>query len=255
MVERTITATIAAHPDCGVAIWGPRRLRDTDGFQATIRRLDEDAEPVDKAAAVALDALASQFAEDVSAERDRGVKTLILSEENLMGSMGNNFRSGSFYGDVAQRLAAYDSLLPQSPNRVAMGVRDYGAVWTSAFHYLPQVGKNAPPLESAREALLDNRRGWPEVVRDVATVWPDSPMLLWQQEDLEAETVQICASITGLSVDQIVVPDGKINARKAKTPRPDVFDAEERKHLTHRYNRHLRRLRKADGLGWAGGQA
>ncbi|MBU2993909.1 hypothetical protein Q4555_11250 [Octadecabacter sp. 1_MG-2023] len=255
MVERTITATIAAHPDCGVAIWGPRRLRDTEGFQATTRRLDDDAEPIDKAAAVALDALASQITEDAAAERARGVNTLVLSEENLMGSMGNNFRSGVFYGDVAQRLAAYDSLLPQSPDRIAMGVRDYGAVWTSAFHYLPQVGKSAPPRETARDTLLDSRRGWPEVVRDVAKIWPDSPMLLWQQEDLEAQTVQICAAITGLDADQVVVPDGKINARKAKTPRPDVFDPEERKHLTHRYNRHLRRLRKTDGVNWAGGQA
>jgi len=91
MVERTITATIAAHPDCGVAMWAPRRLRDLPGFQMTAQRLDDTLTPVDKEAAVALDQLASDIAKDVAHERDRGVKTLILSEENLMGGMRNNF--------------------------------------------------------------------------------------------------------------------------------------------------------------------
>jgi hypothetical protein len=254
MVERTITATIAAHPECGVAMWGPRRLRDTPGFQATTGRLDETAEPVSKAAAVALDALASQFAVDAAGERARGVKTLILSEENFMGSMGNNFRTNRFYPDAARRLAAFDSLLPMSPSRIAMGVREYGSVWTSAFHYLPQVGKKAPPAEQARDALMNDRRGWGDVVRDVDAVWPDTPVLMWQQEHLKDDLADICAAITGLPIDQIVVPSGKINARKDSTPRPDLFSDEDSKHLAHRYNRHIRRMKKAEVATWAGGQ-
>ena len=253
MVERTITATIEANPGCGVAMWGPRRLRDTEGFQATTRRLNDVAEPISKAAAVALDTLASQIASDAAKERARGVKTLILSEENFMGSMGNNFRSNTFYPDVARRLAAFDSLLPASPDRIAMGVREYGSVWTSAFHYLPQVGKTAPPMQAARDALIEDRRGWGEVVQDVSAVWPDTRLLMWQQEHLADDLAQICAAITGLSPDQIDVPKGKINARKAKTPRPELFSAEDRKLLLHRYRRHIRRLKEADVATWAGG--
>ena len=253
MVERTITATIAAHPDCGVAMWGPRHLRDIKGFQATTNRLDDDAEPVSKAAAVALDALASQIAADVAQERARGITTLILSEENFMGSMGNNFRTMRFYPDVARRLAAFDSLLPMSPRRVALGVREYGAVWSSAFHYLPQVGKASPPAQEASDALMSDRRGWGEVVADVNTVWPDTQILMWQQEHLSSDITEICAAITGLSVDQIVVPEGKINARKDSTPHVDVFSAEDQKHLSHRFNRHIRRMKDAQVAVWAGG--
>lgn len=252
MVERTLTATVAAHPDCSVAVWGPRRLRDMRGFQATAQWLDDEAEPVDKSAALALEALASQFAADIAQEKERGVKTLILSEENFVGSMGNNFRQRKFYPDVAQRLAAFDSLFPMSPKRIALGVREYGSVWTSAFQYLPQSGKKAPNLDHARKTLLNNRRGWPEVADAVKHVWPDTPLMMWQQEHLATESAQICAAIAGLDPDQIVVPDGKINARKKQTPRPAVFDDAERKSLKHRYNRHLRRMKEGGVAHWAG---
>jgi len=201
-----------------------------------------------------LDALASQIATDAAEERARGVKTLILSEENFMGSMGNNFRSNRFYPDVARRLAAFDSLLPASPKRIAMGVREYGSVWTSAFHYLPQVGKTAPPMQAAREALIEDRRGWGDVMQDVRSVWPDTSLLMWQQEHLADGLADICAAITGLTPDQIEVPKGKINARKAKTPRPELFSDEERKLLLHRYRRHVRRMKEADIATWAGVQ-
>ncbi|MDG1406314.1 MAG: hypothetical protein P8Q50_00430 [Octadecabacter sp.] len=251
MVERTITATIAAHPECGVAMWAPRRLRDMPGFQMTAQLLDEDLEPVDKDAAVALDALASDIAQQVAQERDRGVKTLILSEENLMGGMRNNFHTKYFYPNVARRLAAFDSLLPAPPIKVALGVRDYGAVWTSAFHYLPQAGQSAPPVESIRPVLPGDKRGWPEVVDDVQSVWPDTSILMWRQEDLVTSTRDICAALSGLDAGMIVVPGGKINACKSETPRPPVFSDDERIHLSHRYKRHLRRLRDAVSVQWA----
>ncbi|MCF2871940.1 hypothetical protein L0664_12750 [Octadecabacter sp. G9-8] len=251
MVERTITATIAAHPDCGVAMWAPRRLRDMSGFQMTAQRLDDDLVPVDKKAAVALDRLASEIAHDVAQERARGVKTLIMSEENLMGGMRNNFRTKRFYPQVVRRLAAFDSILPTSPKTVALGVRDYGAVWTSAFHYLPQAGQAAPPVDTIRPVLLDDKRGWPDVVEDVGAVWADADILMWRQEDLGTNTREICAALSGLDDDMIVVPDGKINARKDDTPRPTVFSDDEKKHLSQRYKRHMRRLSDVPSVRWA----
>lgn len=251
MVERTITATIAAHPDCGVALWAPRRLRDMEGFQATMRKLDGHVEPVDKAAAVALDGLASRFAKEMAEERAKGIKTLILSEENFMGGMRNNFRLGAFYPDIGQRLASFDSLMPMSPAKIALGVRDYGAVWTSAYHYLPQAGQTPPPLKQVRDGLLDDPRGWPEVVHSVQDLWPDTSLVIWRQEDLARDIRKICASVSGLDEDLIVVPEGRINERKPDTPRPEVFSQEERKHLTHRYNRHIRRLRDTANIQWA----
>jgi len=89
------------------------------------------------------------------------------------------------------------------------------------------------------------------VVDDLSTVWPDTPTLLWRQEDLADNTRQICAALSGLAADMIVVPDGKINARKTQTPRPPIFSDDESKHLRQRYRRHMRRLRDESSVQWA----
>lgn len=250
MVERSISATVEAHPKCGVSIWAPRRLRDITGFQMTTRWVNEHCEPIDKEAAVALDKLASRFAQDALRERKAGVRTLILSEENLMGGMRNNFRTGVFYPDVAQRLAAFDSLLPRSPKVVALGVRDYGAVWSSAYHYLPQVGQKPPPIDVIRHVLLDDKRGWIEVVAEIKRVWPDTEIVMWRQEDLETDLPTICGRVANLDPAMIVVPEGKINARKKSTPKPEIYSDFERKQLGHRYNRHIRRLMEDAAVSW-----
>lgn len=251
MVERTITASIAADPDCGVAMWAPRRLRDMSGFQRTVQRLDDQMEPVDKDAAVALDRLASDIARDAAKERARGINRLILSEENFMGGMRNNFRTGRFYGDTARRLRAFDSVLPASPTVVALGVRDYGMVWTSAYQYLPQVGQAAPPLDSIRDVLLGHKRGWPEVIEAVQTVWPDTEIMVWSQEELGENIAQICAVVAGMTTAQIVVPDGRINERKVKTLGPPVFTDEEHALLSGRYRRHIKRIKRIPAVRWA----
>lgn len=250
-VERTITGTIAAKPDCGVALWAPRRLRDIEGFQAVTRRLDGNAEPVDKDAAVALDGLASRLARDAAQERSRGVKTLILSEENMMGGMRNNFRTGTFYGDVGRRLAGFDSVLPASPRRVALGVREYGAVWTSAYHYLPQSGHTPPPAALVREAMMDSPRGWPDVVADVQKLWPDAEVVIWQQERLNNRLSEICGRISGLPHDLFSAPKERINARVEPEQQDDLFSPEDRKHLRQRYNRHMAQLRDQGDVVWA----
>ena len=253
MIAQSLAATIAAHPDCGVALWGPRRLRDIPGFQFAMQRLDQVIDPIDKTAAIGLDQLASLIARDVAKERDRGVRTLILSEENFIGGMRNNILTGVFYPDVAHWLASFDSLLPMSPMRVTLGVRDYGAVWTSAYHYLPQSGRDVPDIARVRATLMDNKRGWPQVANAAREVWPDADLMMWQQEHLALSGAQICAQIMWISAEQIVIPNGNVNARKSTTARPTVFSSKERKGLSNRYNRHLRRMQSAGDCLWVGG--
>jgi hypothetical protein len=255
MVAQSLAATIAAHPECGVALWGPSRLRDIPGFQVTTQRLDDDIDPIDRAAAIGLDQLASIIARDVAKERARGIRRLILSEENFIGGMRNNFQTGVFYPDVAHRLASFDSLLPMSPKQVALGVREYGAVWTSAYHYMPQSGRGVPDIAQARTPLLDRKRGWPQVADAAREIWPDAEMMMWQQEHLEMSGAQICAQIMGLTPDQIFMPSEKVNARKPTTERPEVFSAKEQKQLSQRYNRHLRQMRFAGDSLWVGGES
>ena len=248
MVAQSLAATIDAYPDCGVVLWGPRHLRAIPGFQAAASKFNGDIEPVDKNAAVDLDELASHFTREIAKERDKGTRTLILSEENVMGTMRQNFLKGRFYGDVLRRLAGFDSLLPQSAVRIALGIRDYGKVWTSAFHYMTQMGREQPDKDVARYTMMNDRRGWPEIAAEIRTVWPQSELLMWRQERLAREATDICAQIMGLEPNQIVTQTGKVNARLKKTTKTAIFSDDDAKHLTHRYNRHIRRLKSSDNI-------
>ncbi|WP_281983292.1 hypothetical protein [Thalassorhabdomicrobium marinisediminis] len=255
MVERSITASIAAAPGCGVALWAPRRLRDIKGFQAITRLSDDKGQPVDHAAARTRDAVATRLADDVRQEQEAGARRLILSEENFIGGMRNNFRTGIFYPGVARRLTALADVLPMVPQQIALGIRNYGEVLTSAYHYLPQAGQAAPQEEKLRDGILADKRGWPNVVEDVAQVWPDARILVWTQEDLSRDLAKVCAAVADLDAAAITVPEGRINALKPSTPKTPLFDAQEARHLTHRYNRHRRRLRSDPRVQWIGGAA
>ncbi len=251
MVQQAMIATAKAHPDCGVAVWPPSRMRRIEGFNAATHHVDADVEPLNTASAVALDALASRIALGVAKERDRGIRTLIMSEENFLGGMPQNLGTGGFYANAAQRLECYDTLLPLSPSRVALAVRDYGSVWESAYNFLPPDRFEKLDLETVRSGLLNDKRGWPEVVEDARAVWPDATFVMWQQEKLNKDARAVCAQLMGLHEDQIVLPKGRANAGKKRVGRSVVFTPEERKHLSHRYNRHLRRLEDLP-LRWLG---
>lgn len=251
MVEWTLRDTLAAHPEAGVALWAPRRLRDMPGLQLAMSKCGPDGEPEDAEAAQFLDQVASFMAGELAKERDKGTKRLILSEENFLGGMRRNLFAGTFYRDVVRRLSALDRVLPQHPVHVAMGLRNYGSVWTSAYHYTAQQGKKLPTVAQAKGELLTKKRGWPDVMEDVRRVWHDTGLIVWQQESLADNLPWIGSAIVGLPPDAVVVPDGKINARKKDGGRPDLFDADETRHLTHRYNRHLRRMRADPSLQWA----
>lgn len=242
LVAQAITASVEADPACGVAVWHPRYLRSIGGWQAVPRSVTATGAPASRAAGRVLATLSDRLAEDAAALDAQGVRHLVISEENLVGTMRTNMTQSAFYPDVASRLRAYASVLPMVPARVALGVRDYGAVWSSAFHYIPQSGNEAPSRQAARTALLDHDRGWPDVIESIYDVWPDTEVYVWQQEDLEDHAAMICAGLLDLPHDKVMVPSQRVNRLKSSTDRSPLFTPDERALLTQRYHRHLSSL-------------
>lgn len=253
MLEHTIAQTIETHPDCGVALWGPRRLRDMKGFKSAESKFDDQGNPINGEAIRTLDALAAQFAADIDFEQQRGVKTIVMSEENILGTMTKNFQEKEFYPKVANRLRAYARLLPLTPRKIAMGVREYGAVWSSAYFYSEQRGRKLPPPQELRTVMTEDALGWLRVTRDVHKVWPDAPIQMWQQTDLADNLATICASVMRLDKDLIVLPAGRVNARVAEKAKKQLFADDELGPLSARYKRHLKRINRGDGVEWIGG--
>jgi hypothetical protein len=171
IVAQSVASTIALHPDCDVALWDSRYLREIPRFQATTQLVDNDMCFVDEKTVIRLDHLISFVALEFAKERARGNHTLILSVENFIGGMRDYFETGKFYPYLTYRSVAFDILLPVSPVQVALGVREYSAVWKSAFDYMRQSGREVSDSERAHSTLLNKRGSWPKVVNAASMVW------------------------------------------------------------------------------------
>jgi len=249
LVAQAITQSVAQHPTCGVAVWHPRTMRNFTGFQSVPRWVSATGDAVSPKAAAFLARTRREIEAAAQREHERGICHLVLSEENLLGTMRSNMSQSGFYPDVAQRLRAYGQVLPQAPRRVALGLRDYGAVWSSAFHYSRQLGHAMPDRDVVRAVMLEGRRGWIDIIQDVYSVWPDAEIYIWQQEDLHDHGASICAGLLGLSVDQVTVPAVRINGLKAGAQRKPLFSEGERRVLRARYEGDMGLLRGVDPLG------
>jgi len=252
-VARTIASTVAAHPECGVAIWKPIQVREIKGFSSIHDHMDENGEPKDAVAEGSIQSVCDQVVERIVHEQTRGIKTLILSEENMGGRMRSNLFAGDFYPTIAQRLSVYRDVLPVQPVRIALGIRNYGPVWNSAYHYSLQKEKKVPVPNLVRDALLASQRGWYTFVQDVKRVWPDKDIQIWDQETLEGRLAAVCAQITGLDESMFILPDKRINARTRHRAKKDLFSQEENTQLSERYHRDISMLKQDSNVTWIGG--
>jgi hypothetical protein len=183
----------------GVGLWPPQAVRHLPHFGAVPELALEAAGD---------DALA-HLRQVLAAEADRLQMTwcrrLILSEENLIGSMQMNLSGADLYPDLVQRLAAYAAILPRTPSIVALGLRDYASLWPSVHAYLlPR--HLLPPFAGGAPALCGMPRGWTDVVADIGTVFPGAQILLWRHDLFRARMTRVVATLAGVATADGIDP-------------------------------------------------
>ncbi len=251
MVEQTLSQSIAARPDLGISVWTPRMLREVPGFLEAETFWDEDGNPTDADAQERVQSIRAQLNEMIEAERAKGTQTLVISEENIIGSMRRNFHYGRFYPRTEQRQAAFARLFPFVPDVLALGVRNYASAWTSARDYAHQRGHERALKASHRDALPDRKRGWVEVVKAAKAAWPTARMIAWCQEDLQEYARPIVAALVGVDEGDIVVPTRPVNAVRDNQRQAPIFTQEEQAIMQTRYENHILRLHGAKhGVAW-----
>ncbi len=144
----------------GIGFWGPRRTRGglLHGLQpgphaATGRDLQRRA--------------AGRLRLACARSAAAGVKVLIISDENTMGTVRENLRLGDLYSGVGERIARLAMALEGYLGDVVMNIRGLDGYWSSALGYSLTRGRPVPgPAALAR--LADNPRGWRDVIGDIA---------------------------------------------------------------------------------------
>lgn len=193
--QRTLKRNAAALAGDGIAYWGPEWLRAREYFLLRDRGVFD---------AGAHEAVAADLAAT-------GAKRLVISEENMLGSMRRNLLKGRFYPNAAVRLTAYAGLIGKDPDRIGLGIRDYAAYWASVYAYLLPA-KPLPDFAELKPGLLFNRRGWREVVADIRAVFPRAEILVWPLEAVQGRLSRVVARVAGCAPERLTEVARGINA-------------------------------------------
>jgi len=114
-----------------------------------------------------------------------GPERLILSDENITGFPAEVFAKGAFYLDAKQRFGLLQAWLPVAPAKIIFAVRPYTTFFSSAYaQWLgPYAKKHGPkkrfiPRQVIQKKIAGLKRGWPAIIRDLRSVFPDTEIVL-----------------------------------------------------------------------------
>jgi hypothetical protein len=154
------------------------------------------------AAALAAEARA-EIAAGLAEERAAGIELLIVSEENMPGTMPGCLRQGKLYADAGVRMARTVAAFGPDCTRIGLAIRPLDDWWASvlAFHV---VALDRLPTPRAIAALADIDVGWRRVIADIAQACPQVEVVVW---DFTAFIGDPAAQLTALAGRPVWLPD------------------------------------------------
>lgn len=114
-------------------------------------------------------------------EQSRGVRQLVVSDENLLGTCAQNLRSERLYPAAGERTARVSAAFGGRLRRIVLSVRSPELYWASASALTVSRG-HPVPSETRFAAIAQSRRTWRDVITDLACAAPgaDIRVLLFE---------------------------------------------------------------------------
>lgn len=102
-----------------------------------------------------------------------GLRSLLVSDENMLGTMRENLAVGELYCGAGERMARYARAFDGRITQVVLNIRSLDGYWASALGYGLTRGRGMPGL-AMLDRLASNPRSWRDVIADVANALPDA---------------------------------------------------------------------------------
>ena len=148
----------------GVVLWGPHHCRD-HVFPGLFRNV---ARQKGRNIARRAEGRARMLAAQASV---KGAAHLLVSDENLLGTCIQNLRAGRLYPAAGERAARIAAAFGQSLNRIVLSIRSQELYWASAAALTVSRG-HPVPTPAQLDAIARSRRGWRDVITDLACAVP-----------------------------------------------------------------------------------
>lgn len=102
-----------------------------------------------------------------------GVRKLVVSDENMIGSVRHNLRKRALYPAIGERMARYARAFDGRLSRVVLNIRAQDLYWSSAMAYGVARGHRMLPSDGF-ENLAASRRTWRDVITDLSCALPET---------------------------------------------------------------------------------
>lgn len=213
-LQQHLSLNRAELAEAGVVYWGPKITRG-GLFRGAIGGVDGVMAWQERR-------FAGRCAMRAEAVRQTGATHLMISDENMIGSLRGALEHTRLYADAGRRIAAYANGFSRHRLTVALCVRDYADWWTSSLAFRLQRGGPLPHTQM-REYLITQPRRWRHLVEELARVLPDVRLVVWSFEASANAPYRLIQELTGTSTDP--GPSGPINVRPGTSDLLELMDA------------------------------
>jgi len=175
---------------CGIGFWGPQRTRA--GLFRGVVPLAGAGSPQSQ-----LDRARGRVALQLARAEAKGLRHLIVSDENMIGSPRRNLRDLRLYVDVGQRMARFAHVFAGVTPRVVLSIRQHDTYWSSSFAYGVARGHRLPRGRDLAK-IARGKRSWRDVIEDLACAVPGVAISVMPYEVFGGRSDDQLARMTGL---------------------------------------------------------
>jgi len=170
-------------------VWGPRRTR-AGMFWGVLP--GADGRPSADAVHRGVGRIRMNLAQCEAA----GTTRLIVSDAAIMGSLRANLRMGDLYCGLGERLARLAPAFDGYKIALALNIRALDAYWAAALSQAITRGAGLPSAAMLAR-LAANRRGWRDVIEEVACALPGADLIVLPYETFGGRPEAQLEALTG----------------------------------------------------------
>lgn len=174
----------------GLVIWGPQQTRD--GLLTGIMPVEGRQTPSEQ-----LQRAKSRIAVNLAEAEARGIRSVLVTDENMIGAARRNLRDEKLYAAIGERMARFYEAFDGRVTSVSLAIRSQDAYWASALAFAVARGHRLPSMRILRH-LSRSRRTWRDVITDLACALPDVAVNVLPFETFGGLPEARLSAITGL---------------------------------------------------------
>ncbi|MEX0316830.1 MAG: hypothetical protein AB3N21_02695 [Ruegeria sp.] len=171
----------------GIGFWGPRRTR-SGLFRGIVpgRARARSRPPQDP----------GRLPAALAGSARRGVRRLVVSDENMLGTMRRNMAEAQLYPTAGERMAHFVQAFEGSVADVILNIRALDQYWASSLGYGLKRGRGIPS-SVALEWIASGERSWRDVITDIASAIPGTRLWVLPFEIFAGRPDAQLAAVTG----------------------------------------------------------